>query len=291
MNQQNNRVQVDMTGQNKKTGGAFDQKVVRTHEKHAQEDQEGASNGSGQTKVVEVAEEALRAPKEDFIDVFEQQKKLIEKTQKGIAPKIDQDQAMVENLNKSLSGEGGSDIDDEIIKISQDDLKLAEQLVFNSYAECNVEIKNFPGRKFTITSTNGEELGLIDEIVFEKIRSVKQNEDGSVELPQNAVSSLRNSLFIAMSFRGIDGNDISKDPICHINTLKRAIIKLGDVYNSGELQKAEELKKNIKQAMIKRATLVKRMPTALIDYLTGIKYDFDVRMLSIMNKKELLPFS
>jgi hypothetical protein len=291
MNQQNNRVPVDMTGQNKKTGGAFDQKVVRTHEKHAQEDQEGVSNGSGQTKVVEVAEEALRAPKEDFMDVFEQQKKLIEKTQKGIAPKIDPDQETIENLNKSLSGEARNDIDEDIVKISAEDMKLAEQLIFNSYAECNIEMKNFPGRKFTITSTNAEELNMVDSIVFDRIRSAKQNNDGSVELPENFIRSLRNSLFISISYRGFDGNDIAKDPICHLNTLKRAILKLGDVLNSGEIDKGEELKKNICAAMVKRATLVKRMPTPLIDFLTDAKYHFDLKMLSIMNKKDLIPLN
>lgn len=229
--------------------------------------------------------------KEDFPDIFKEQEKMVKNIGKPGLLKKDIDEVEVDKVNKALSGEGAAAIDEDIIKISAEDMKLAEQLIFNGYAEAQISMKNFPDRKFTICSTNAEEIGLIDEVVFEKIRSVKQNEDGSVEMPENAIRSLRNALFLSVSYRGIDGKDFTNDPLCHMSTIKRAITKMGELYNVGEITKAEELKKNIKTAMNKRAMFVKRLPTPLIDFITNEKYNFDVKMLRVMNEKNIIPLS
>jgi hypothetical protein len=252
---------------------------------------EASPNNIPDNLPVQNNQDVPRPPKENFPDVFRQQEEMIQNTKAATQAKKDPDAENIDQLNKALSGDNKSSLDEDIVKISKEDMALAEQLIFNGYTECNVEMVNFPGRKFAICSTNAEEMGLIDEIVFEKIRSVKQNDDGSVEMPENSIRALRNALFISVSYRGVDGKDISTDAICHINTIKRAILKLGDIYNSGELAKADDLKKSIKQAMIKRATIVKRMPTPLIDFITNEKYNFDVKMLKIMNEKNIVPLS
>jgi hypothetical protein len=228
--------------------------------------------------------------KEDFPDMFKEQEKMMRKMVGSGEKKVDLDEAEVNKVNAALSNDKPTD-DEDIVKISAEDMKLAEQLIFNGYAESSVVMKNFPDRKFIICSTNAEEIGLLDEIVFEKIRSVKQNEDGSVEMPENAIRSLRNALFISISYRGTDGKDFAPDPLCHLNTIKRAITKMGELYNIGEMTKAEELKTNIKKAMNKRVMYVKRMPTPLIDFITNEKYNFDVKMLKVMNEKNIIPLS
>jgi len=229
-------------------------------------------------------------PKPDFPDVFKEQEKMIQNVRES-APKQNQEESEIEKLNQSLSGEL-KPLDEDIIKISPEDMKVAEQLIFNGYAETNIELPNFKDHFVTICSTNAEEHGMIDDIVFEKLRSSKQNADGTVELPENAVRSLRKALFVAVSFRGIDGNDIAKaDAVCHLNTIKRAIIKLSEIYSAGEIPKGDEFKNEIKKAMLKRASMVRRQPTPIIDFITGKKYEFDVKMLRIMNEKNIIPLS
>jgi hypothetical protein len=243
-----------------------------------------------QNKPVEVSTLVPNTSKENFPDIFAQQEAMIQNVKKGGTTK-DSEEELVNKLNQSLSGEKKTEEDEDIVKINPEDMKLAEQLIFSGYTESNVEMKNFPGKKFAICSTNAEEMGLIDEIVFEKIRSAKQNDDGTVELPENAIRAMRNSLYIALSYRGVNGVDISNEPTCHINTLKRAILKLGDLFNSGDLENGNKLKEQIKSAMLKRATLVKRMPTPLIDFITDEKFKFDAKMLRIMNEKNVIPLS
>ena len=283
---------VDMTGKIPTTpSGLFDKRnTVSQQPSNASEPQIKQTIPVPPAPLAPIDHGPVRTSKEDFPDIFKQQTEMIQHVANVSKQKIDPDEAEVDKLNKALSGDQDKE-NEEIIKINPEDMKMAEQLIFNGYTECNVEIKNFPGRKFTICSTNAEEIGLIDEIVFEKIRSVKQNEDGSVEMPENAIRSLRNSLFISISYRGVDGKDFSADALCHINTIKRAILKLGELYNTGDLLKSEELKKGIKTAMIKRSNMVKRMPTPLIDFVTNEKYNFDVKMLKIMNEKNIIPLS
>jgi hypothetical protein len=123
------------------------------------------------------------------------------------------------------------------------------------------------------------------------MRSVKQNADGTIDMPDSSIKALRNSLFIALSYRGVDGKDIASEPIIQINTLKKAIMQLGNLYSSGDLKQAEDLKLSVKKALLKRATIVRRMPAPLIDFISDEKYKFDVKMLNIMSEKKMLPKS
>jgi len=228
-------------------------------------------------------------PKEDFPDPF----KVHEEMMRNVSRPKEKDQSDkdVDAINNAGVSASESQENEDFMKISKEDLELAEQLIFNGYAECQIEIANFPGRKFTICSTNGEEMNMIDEMAFDKLKSAKQNNDGTIDMPDSAIKSLRNSLFIAISYRGVDGKDIAQEPIIQINTLKKAILKLGDLYNSGDIDNAESLKASIKKALLKRATIVKRMSAPLIDFLSDEKYNFDVKMLNIMSEKKMLPKS
>jgi pyridoxal biosynthesis lyase PdxS len=84
---------------------------------------------------------------------------------------------------------------------------------------------------------------------------------------------------------------MGSDTIAHLNTIKKAIIKVSELENSGEMVKAKELKESLKKALIKRATAIQRLPTPMIDFLSGEKYGFDSKMFSIMSSKKILPKS
>ena len=226
--------------------------------------------------------------KEDFPDVF----KIQDEMMKNVVKPKDKDQAEndVDAINNASNAEAMKE-DEDFMKITKEDTDLAEQLIFNGYAECQVIIPSFPNRKFTICSTSGEELTFIDEMAFDKMKSVKQNSDGTIDIPDSAIKALRNSLFVALSYRGVDGSDIAKEPILQVNTLKKAILQLGSLYGSGDLKQAEDLKSSIKKALLKRAAIIRRMPAPLIDFISDEKYHFDVKMLNIMSEKRMLPKS
>lgn len=270
---------VDFTGQSKPQAGIFEKSGFSSTQPNISEQ---VSNPEPVDKI----------KREDFPDPFKQQQDMIRHTQNLVKSKENEstEEEQVNKLNEALDGNQNKTAD-QIIKINPEDMKIAEQLIFNGYAEIQVEIKRFPGRKFTICSTNAEELGLIDEIIFDKLKSVKQNDDGSVDLPDNTVRALRYALFLALSYKGVDGKDIASEPICHINTLKKAILKLGELYAAGEIKKADDFKSQIKTQLSKRAIIVRRMPTALMDYIAGEKYNFDAKMIKIMNEKEVIPLS
>jgi hypothetical protein len=228
-------------------------------------------------------------PKPNFPDPFAVQEEQIRSTPRR-PPEPSQEEKDISSINQAATAAAAKE-EEDFLRISDADLKLAEQLIFNGYAECNISMDYFPDHRFTICSTNGEELTLIDDMAFDKVKSSKQSADGSFEMSDNSLKAFRNSLLLALSYRGVDGADIAKEPIVQINTLKKAILKMGELYNSGNLKNAEDLKDNIKKALIKRATIMKHLPTPLIDFLSDEKYKFDVKMLTIMNEKKILPKS
>ncbi len=271
--------------------GLFDQNRQNGN-RTAQEANVAMPSGEVDSLPVQEQQGSQQTLREDFPDVFAQQTELINNSRSAAASmmnKKDKGEESVEQLNKAMGGTNNNGgIDEEVLKISKEDLALCEQIIFKGYAETDVSMKNFADKKLTICSTNASEIDLIDEIVFEKIRSAVQNPDGSCELPENSIRSLRNALFLSVSYRGINSVDLSNDSLCHLNTIKRAIIKLGDIQNEGNMPKAEELKKSIKQAMLKRANLIKRFPTTLLDWITNSKYEFDTKVLKIMNSPNIV---
>jgi len=242
------------------------------------------------------APEAPQGPtakaKEQFPDVFTEQKRMVEHTEtvaRGMERRNDPGIAEAAKTQAALSS--ADLISPEEEKISPIDMKLAEQLIFKGYAETDVTMANFPDIKYTLCSTSAQELSIIDEIAFDMVKSVKQNNDGTVDMPENHIRTMRNALFVALSYRGMNGKELTNEPTMYLNTLKRAIIKMNDMMDIGDLKEAIELNKSIKEALIKRATLVKKMATPLIDYLSGEKYRFDAKMSMIMDMKGIIPKS
>lgn len=182
-----------------------------------------------------------------------------------------------------------SDLDD-LEKVSPEDLKLAEELIFKGYAEFDVDIPNLPGNSFTICSTSASEFNLIDEVLFDKVKD-NEDKDGNVDMPQNKLQALRTALTIALSYRGRNKDELCKDSINHLNTIKRAIIKVNEYELSGDLKNMKELKDGLKQALLVRAIEVMKLPTPMIDFLSTEKFDFDTRMHRIMTEKQVLPKS
>jgi hypothetical protein len=68
-------------------------------------------------------------------------------------------------------------------------------------------------------------------------------------------------------------------------------MKVSDYYDNGDIKAGDELKADLKKALVARATRVGRMPTPFIDFLSSKKWEFDSKMGDIMNSKTIIPKS
>lgn len=263
-------------------GGVFDKKNLKAPVEL------GAKSNSGYAKTQETAA-IQEKQKEDFKDPFAEQAAEIKSRAENAKPSTDTyAEKTAAQINKSFNNKD-SDLDD--IEITEDDLKLAEKMIFDGYAETEVTIPNFPDKKFVICSTNAEEIGLIDEAIFEIIKKF-ETDDGMVDLPQNKVQTLRNSMFLALGYKGINGYDLcDNDRSRHLSVIKKAIIRRGDFETQGEKDKADNISKALKEALLIRARRIQQMPTPLIDFLSNEKYMFDKKMFKIMTTKGVVPKS
>lgn len=231
--------------------------------------------------------------KEDFKSPFEQNEALLRDraTQEVAKPKESYAERTAEAINSATGG--GADLTAEYqdaVSVSEADLELAQQLIFNGYAETDVEMPNMPGKKFTICSTNAEEMSMIDEIVFDMIKE-KEEDDGRVDLPQNHIQTWRNAIYVALSYRGRDREELCSSGTHQLNTIKKAISRVSDLEMTGDMEAAEKLKGELKKALKFRALQVRRLGTPFIDFLSGKKMEFDSKMSTIMTSKNIIPKS
>ena len=253
---------------NTKPGGVFDQKIKRDGEK---------KNDENIGPMMNVKENFPEPSVKDTQDKVVKRKALTEGEQ------YQEDQTAA--INKAMSG--GDMYDD--IDVDGDDLKLAEKLIFDGFAEREVFMTNFPDRKFTICSTSAEELSIMDEVLFDMVKDHEVS--GQIDLPQNHLTSMRSALFLALGYRGASEKELCREPGQHLNTIKKAVIKLTGHDLAGELDEAKKLRASLKHALRARALQIKRLPTSMIDWLSGEKQRFDRKMYKVMSTKDIIPKS
>lgn len=212
----------------------------------------------------------------------------------NVAP-VNESEAAANATNAALNNTGpGRNVEaelEELDKISEDDLKLAEKMIFDGFAETDVTMPNLPGHALTICSTSAEEANLTEEVIFGMVKKAEDLKDGTVDIPQSKIQSMRNALGIAIAYRGMDKKELVDDTSCYLNTIKKAVTRLSELENSGEMDDAKKLKDSLLKALIKRATAVQRLSTPLIDFLAVSKYEFDSKMYKIISSKQVLPKS
>lgn len=235
-----------------------------------------------------------KPPPENFKDVFAMQKDQVTEREvsnkKPLGELLGQSDNAAERTAAAVGGKNVQKEIDEMEKFSPKDLELAEQVIFQGYAEFDIPMSQLPNILLTICSTSAEDISMIDEIIYDMVQKATQ-EDGTVNLPQNHVQALKNGLFVALSYKGKNREELMKEVRCKLTTIKGAIVRVTQLYNAGKIDEAEKLKKSLKEAMIERAAAINRMPTPFIDFLSGEKWRFDDRMAAIMSSKEILPKS
>jgi len=212
-----------------------------------------------------------------------------------VKDKMESTENAIAKANAALNGISGSSDDkkdlEEMEKISEEDQNLAEALIFNGYAEYNAKMVNLPKRVFTMCSTSADDVSLVDEMVFEFIKSKEDPKTGNVELPDSNVKALRMSYMLGLAYKGPDGRDFMDTPVYQLTTIKKAIQKCKEFELTGELDNLKALRNELKNAVKHRAARISSMPTALLDYLNQQRYEFDAKMYSLMTTKNLLPKS
>lgn len=236
-------------------------------------------------------------PKEDFQDPFKAQASIVEQRRKSAdqaAKKAveSQTEEMVQKANNALSGRFAPELEEyeKLEKISEEDLELAEQIVFKGYAEHDVIMPNLPGHNFTICTTSAEDMSVVDEILYDMVKD-HEDENGAVDLPAQHVQTMRAALMLALGFKGMDGKDYCDEPINQILTIKRAVIKVKELEYAGEIDQAKKLMDSLKKSLKYRAIRIRRLPTPVVDFVSMKKYQFDSRMYSIMMSEQIIPKS
>lgn len=265
----------DETQQREPRKGVFDQKGNT-------QTQTGSENNTPEEQHI------TQTPKQDMEDVFSQQGREVKNRAKKASniPETESDR-LAAQINKSLSD------DPELadIEINEDDVKLAEKLIFDGYAETDVVMDSFPNSKFTMCSTNAEEMGMIDEVIFDVMKKA-ETDDGMVDIPQNKIQTLRNAIFVALGYRGRDSIDLcGDDKSRNLHVIKKGIVRRGDLEIAGKVKETGEINDSLKQAILIRARRVQQLPTPLIDFLSAEKWKFDKKMYKIMTQKGVIPKS
>ena len=237
-------------------------------------------------------------PKEEFKDVFQVHKEESAKVRSAgqNASKSQQEaEAQIAQVNQALSGSTNYEQErelEDLKKITPEDMKLAEEMVFRGYADIEVPMVNLPNIKFTLTSVSAEEVALVESITYDYLKSKESSDGSTVDIPQAIVSSFKNALNLALSVRGRHGKDLCEEiPTQKLEVIKRAVRKAKSLEITGDLKKHAELLEEIKKSVRARAAVVMQMATPVIDFLTNEKYLFEVKMFRIMTTKQIIPKS
>jgi len=209
---------------------------------------------------------------------------------RALAEKSTEEKA-VDGINSQMSGNKDQVDFDEANAISDEDVKLAEELLFNGYVEKEVIMPHIPTIKHVICSVTAEEMNLIDDIIYEEAKK-HSKADGTTDISESAIQTLRSSLYLAMSYKGSNGSDFVKDAkTLHIDIIKKAMKALSDRYVSGELESIDGFKTSIMEAVKKRAVRVRQFGTPLLDFLSSKKFEFDNKLFAVMNTEKIIPKS
>ena len=250
---------------------------------------------SSEPKVVPIEDK-----KEDFSNVFQQQsqqasKRASDAADAGRRKSTVMDDSIAQINASGLGGKSAADrVDEEIAEmdsVSEEDLALAEELVFGGYVEKTVKAKNLKNVSVTVCSVTAGEIAIVEEMALDYINTYK-DDDGEIEgIPNNNAKAYKQMIEVALGVTGINGKELSDKAAYQLGGIKKGIIKYDELVFDGDMEGSKKILEMIKQAVKFRAMIIRRMSAPLIDMITAIKYDFNAKMFDIMNTDDILPKS
>jgi len=239
---------------------------------------------------------AVMRPKQDFADIFEQDAQLKQNTaaaMKKVQEKEKPVDEAVTKLNDALSGknEENAKIEKELEdlnKFSEEDLRLAEDLLFNGYAKKDFKLSD--KYSATIYSTNALEMSVVNELMYEFTKKYEKP-NGTIDVSNKTMDHIHQLYLLAISFKGYNDKDISPERSRSLDLIKSGCKKLSELEITGDMENHSKLMEEVKKVVKSRAAEIKKLPASVIDSISYKRYDFEKMMYDIITRGDVLPKS
>ena len=233
-------------------------------------------------------------PKQAFSNIFEEDAKMKAQTANNVQEALKKSQPKedeVAKLNNAMSGKGdeAEKVEKEIgelEKFTEEDLELAEQLLFNGY--CEKTFKLTPKSSITVASISAAEIDIINEMMFEFGKNY-ETEDGRLDVSQKTIDFINSLYLLAVAFKGFNGKELSETSTRSLSILKNAFKNLSELEIQGDLKKYKEYREEVKKAIKNRSIEIKRLSTPVVDAISQKRYLFERTLFQIVNKGDVIP--
>lgn len=177
---------------------------------------------------------------------------------------------------------GKTDEELGLVKFSEEDYALVDQVVFKGYAEKEYKFGQSNRFKAVITtSTSNEELAM-EKILMEIAESEK--------LSDQAFTQHMGILLLALSLKSVNGKNFPDNPALQLGLLKSAFLKLLEFERDGQAEKYNEQLGNIIKIVQKRVAYVKALPTALTETLAQKRSNLEMMIKKLLDGGALKNF-
>lgn len=170
---------------------------------------------------------------------------------------------------------GKTDEELGLVKFSEEDYALVDQVVFKGYAEKEYKFGAQDKFRATITTSTSNE-----ELAMEKIlMDIAENE----KLSDQAFTQHMGILLLSLSLKSINGKDFPDNPALKLELLKSAFLKLLEFERDGKTEKYEEQLNNIIKIVKKRIAYIKALPTALTETLAQKRSNLEMMIKKLLD--------
>lgn len=153
---------------------------------------------------------------------------------------------------------GKTDEELGLVKFSDADYKLAEEVVFKGFASKEYSFGRDDKFKVVVTTTTANEELIIDQLLSEYVTN-----DPSAQSMQHYTAIV----ITALSLESLNGRAFPDNPRLNLELLKAALKKLIEFERDGNIEKYNEQHTAILKLVKARISYVKSMPTPVLDII------------------------
>jgi hypothetical protein len=256
--------------------------------------QQGKPQSETVGRVIPAQAPSVHQPKENFEDIFDASAKMRASTMEKIKDAKKKDMPMeesIEKMNKALSGQVSESKKiekelEDLNKFSDEDIKLAEELLFNGHAKKTIKLSEKVGATFY--STNAAEISLINELMYEFTKKYEST-DGRLDVSQKTIDHMNQLYMLTISFKGYDDKELSSAKTRSLDLIKSAFKRLSEFEIAGEIDNYKKLSDELKVVIKARAAEIKNMAGTILDALSFKRYQFERDMYDIITRGDVIP--
>lgn len=198
------------------------------------------------------------------------------------------DAGMVAQVNAGLGNRDASDEVAEAMRFSEDEIRIAEEILFKGYGKNSYPIMG--GRhSVEILTSNPIEIDLVDEIINEIAYKASQIKEGE-GVPVSVINNKQKLLTMATYFIGVDGRDLCSDIDMQLETIRSGVQAMKAMLMSGDVVKLKETKATVKEMLNRRADYINSTQnTIVLDAVSSFKMQFETMVTNLLDSKDLIP--